>query len=462
MRTEYASSGSDIEGESSSELRLTKEELEQDLFYDAFVEYEDTQTAVDGVPISWARRSKRKVLLNALGLSVIVSNCGEFMRKSQGKFKQDDNLRYLHDHYMDTVTAGRHRYRHIGGTMNMLVQKRRLNIEEAGWILHGAGRDIKTSDLNLKWVMIEGLDPIPLADYTLNYATISTWLDPATFFDLQMPPDIMRVLEFKIGTMNLNLLSYKRLSSSKDPAMPASHHHHHHQQPPVDMLALASAADQKNKNTKKEEEDKKAIDKVGDVLDAHARIIDEPSLRYDLVTLACDAFECLRYKFRLLAQFPVRRVPHRGRPDDAHQLDRYLSERLKTARDKHFESEGRNSILQSSLPIGASDRFKRQNPYMMGFHTVEEVFRSSIVDDETFDRISAQRDYPIYTSPAEAEGKLQTRDRYIREQKAIYQKNLERGIREMPDAFIASDGQTVTQRMIDGFTLEMAPETRDM
>lgn len=508
MQNDYGSaSPSASQSDTESVSRISRQAYENDDFPDAFVEYEDIQNEVDGVPISRERREKRTEHLNAHMLSTVTKNVAEFIRKGMGRFKQDDSLRYLHDHYMDTYREKR--FRHIGASMNILVQKRKMNTEEAGWIMHAAGRSVKKGDDTLMWTLIRGTEPVRVVDYTLTYGSITSWIDPRTFFDLQMPPDVMRVLEYRIGMMVLISKSYRVLSTplvpkpveSDKPVFPELRWPKYgppatgadHKVAGADHKGPGAAIDPKYpEKVKAAEAALEALQKSAETAAAappvpkHKVAADAPAVHYDFVTLACDVFECIRYKQRLLRDCPVRPVRYSGMPEDAVRLERFLLNKLKSNPDKYFESDGRKRILQSTLPIGAEDRYKRQTPRAMGFFTDEEVFRSAFVEErlvERFDslgdgtityervhvadeaaieKINAQREYPIYTSKADADGKIETRNNYLKERDEIWKKNLQRGIVEKPDCFIASDGQTVSQRMLDGFVLEMAPETRDM
>lgn len=313
---------------------------------------------------------------------------------------------------------------------NSMTNARKTCLEEQAWLAMASAYDVMSFDMNLKWPMFVGQRPqeqLFVKDYVLTFDSISSWLNPRTFWKMSMPKAVMEMLEWRTA----------------------------HQ-----FLQYKGADDEKSKKRGNAVETSEQA-KSGDV-------------NYGILTLACDAFWWHRRKRIMTKKWPIApRDKYPGYDTETSRLEMYLNDQMKGRVEGTVEQRGRRMILESNLPLGATDRFCRMNPQVMDYYTPDDIFVTSL-DEKDYVAADDQRACKIHISTTDRNARLTLRAKYIAEWDEAKKEYLKHN-RELiakakkdglpfhfPDSFKSKDGMIVGQKDIDRLAVEMTPETRDI
>jgi len=372
-----------------------------------------------------AVKSVRVTTTNPMHFSVMVYQQLLNIRYSdvRGKSTMDLIVKYF-----NTKEVYPRRYHRIKVTTT-INNARKTCLEEQAWLTMASGYDVMDFDMKLKWPMYAGQkveDQILVKDYVLTFDSISSWLNPRTFWKMDMPRPVMEMLEWR-----------------------TAHH----------FLQFQGVDDK--------------LKKRGNAVESseHVRI---GEINYDILTLACDAFWWHRRKRVMAKKWPIApRDKYAGYDNDTARLSTFLNDQMKKRVEGTVEQKGRRMVLESNMPLGSTDRFCRMNPQVLDYYTPEDVFLTSL-DEKDYATADDQRACKIYISESERKIRLTTRAKYIaewEEAKQQYVKHNRELIAEakkkglpfhLPDSFKSKDGSIVGQKDIDRLTVEMTPETRDI
>lgn len=302
------------------------------------------------------------------------------------------------------------------------------NIAELAWAVIALGLDPLTLKKNCKWRAPEvskneftGAVDIKWTEQDawtmkLDEDTLTRWILPSTFWELDMPDDAMRVMMWRIGHGILR--DGKKERKPKDAA-----------------LFIRTS---ENKVKGKDDIDRR------------------------MVALGADVFYWIMLKADLKKQYPSVEVAPLGKQDDEEKLENFLAYSVVSDFSTKFEGSGRERILLSHMPIAAMHRHSRFNPRTQAILDNNETVLENALPELEGKEARTQIQCSVCMTEQQEKALAARVERLAEEFEKQKAKWKTIRVQDRPSSFIDSNGETINREWFEVRAKKCTKETRDI